>query len=319
MEQKDEDFFFTNLKDFPEANENRGGNEVSKAKANNLVMEFRKQLGKSIFYGLPGTNGTFESTYWERLRQESIIWSLYAADSLHPFSKIKRVIWFILCTSFLFFMTLAISRKITNPSVGYSVLRGFVILATITPTKFLLRHAMECSCCIWSTKCEQSCKKAGWLVVIPFALGCPAFIVLGIIWSVQTGGDIGLHWFVTQIIYICFGDPLEHLILQWIFFGSQKNYFVKRYSIFFPDDEPPISLTDVARMLQLKYGPMSTEVLSAEIWCQKFRLNDDVKTDNAPLVWRNIKNYLLKWQTSTLKPPFLHMQSNSIEEKHTCP
>jgi len=145
---------------------------------------------------------------------------------------------------------------------------------------------------MWNTKCELFCKKAGWLIIIPFALGTPAFIVLGIIWALQIRGEVGLLWFVTQIIYICFGDPLEHLILQRIFFKSQRNYFLKRYRVFFPDDDPPTSLTDVARMVKLKYGLMPIEFLSEANWCKKFRLNEDVVNNNAPLIWTKIKrNY----------------------------
>lgn len=97
----------------------------------------RKMLVRRVVYGLPGTNGSFLTNYIEVVKNEHIVFGLFYANPVHPFTRRERCIFAFNTIAFIFWLGVLTSRE---PAIVYYLL---IAAATMLYEK-LSRLLLEC-------------------------------------------------------------------------------------------------------------------------------------------------------------------------------
>mmetsp|Transcript_19085 Transcript_19085/g.31103 ORF Transcript_19085/g.31103 Transcript_19085/m.31103 type:complete len:355 (-) Transcript_19085:23-1087(-) len=218
--------------------------------AKNCVWELKKMLVGAKFYGLPGTDGSFPSILYARLREEHIFLSTCLSHPLHPFSRRERLLWlwnsqcWLLMWSTIF--TIIIPTKGDTTMV---IVKSICVSVVSFPWDIGTRYALECSCLLgggklWGLSLKEA-EEYGYSIMVALTVMSLGFLAVALWLSARLGAAFLPTWGASQLLMF-FTDFVKHSTLAWFSFESDKEDFENIWLPYFRRAEMPASITEVA-------------------------------------------------------------------------
>mmetsp|Transcript_25964 Transcript_25964/g.36187 ORF Transcript_25964/g.36187 Transcript_25964/m.36187 type:complete len:465 (+) Transcript_25964:66-1460(+) len=249
---------------------------------NRLVGALRRQLKQRQFYGLPDTDGSYLALTKARLREEHIILSTCYCHKLHPFSGWKRLLWLWNHISSLFMWSAILGLSFPGNDAATIFTRSLATVCVCMLSDTGVRSLLDSTCLISRRRDEPSSDMVGKSVMAAFTISGFSFSVVGVLLAGYQGASFVASWLVAQI-FAAFADAGRHALVQYCFMGWQKRLFESKYQHFFPDESPPLNLSEVAVMSREVYGMHHLpEGMSETEWLDVFKVTSDTRRVKVP-------------------------------------
>mmetsp|Transcript_10884 Transcript_10884/g.17434 ORF Transcript_10884/g.17434 Transcript_10884/m.17434 type:complete len:398 (+) Transcript_10884:48-1241(+) len=246
-----------------------------------LVTKLRMQLARGQFYGLPGV-GDKMSEIITRFKNEHVIFSVCLCHQLHPFTGFKRIIWFWNHCCWLFMWSAILGLCIPGSNGGIVFARSMITMLISLPFDIGLRYAMECTCLLGNSFAESIGKQSGNTVVLTFTMSSIGWLVTGISLASLQDPAFVPSWIISQVLAV-FSDAMKHILMQFFFVKKQKEYFINKYSPFFPEGDPPKNLSEVAVLSRQIYGLRNLPDGMTELeWMEIFKVTSTTRKFSIP-------------------------------------
>lgn len=107
---------------------------------NFAIHRLRKMLTEGFTYGLPGTKGSVYMCLFMHFKQEHSLLAVYFGHPLHPFSRAERLLFLLICTCWIFFVSVETDQRLSE---AWGVLATLIL---VQPFKKFVRLILECPC-----------------------------------------------------------------------------------------------------------------------------------------------------------------------------